>query len=372
MNSFRRLMLVLLIIFPAMSFFLMPAYSLQENSWTSKAPLPREAEGFGVAVVHEKIYVIGGWTLNEVYDPASNLWTTIVPMPTPRVHFGIAVFNNKIHIMGGQNDEYMLTTPMMNYQFEVVTGITEVYDPATNTWETKTSMPTPRNHLQANVVGGKIYLIGGEHQEKIDYAYTEHSSNLTEVYDIQTDTWTTMTPIPNAVYNYASAVVNDKIYIISGKYANFSMSNLVQIFNPETNSWSFGKPIPTPMDQAAAAATSGVMAPKRIYVIGGTKNQVYNPETDSWSSGADMPTERYDFGLAVVNDLLYAIGGASVSLTNANEQYTPVGYGTVSPPPSESPNPSPSVPEVPAVAVLVVLGCVTCSVVAIKKLRRRL
>jgi hypothetical protein len=57
------------------------------------------------------------------------------------------------------------------------------------------------------------------------------------------------------------------------------------------------------------------MLPKKIYILGGIElfasggNQVYDPTTDSWSTGADMPTARGRLGVAVVNDILFAIGG---------------------------------------------------------------
>ena len=55
-----------------------------------------------------------------------------------------------------------------------------------------------------------------------------------------------------------------------------------------------------------------------------------------------MPTYLLDFGVAVVNDLLYLIGGYFTASREAwlhglvtpvavNEQYTPIGYGTVVP-----------------------------------------
>lgn len=53
--------------------------------------------------------------------------------------------------------------------------------------------------------------------------------------------------------------------------------------------------------------------------------------------GADVPSSRVDFGVAVVNDLLYVIGGHLCSIlgllssSSLNEQYTPIGYGTVPP-----------------------------------------
>ena len=59
-------------------------------------------------------------------------------MPTPRSGFAIAVYQNKIYVIGGTvGNGYV--------------GNNEVYDPVSNTWETKTSMPTPRADLCANI-----------------------------------------------------------------------------------------------------------------------------------------------------------------------------------------------------------------------------
>jgi hypothetical protein len=74
-------------------------------------------------------------------------------------------------------------------------------------------------------------------------------------------------------------------------------------------------------------------------------NRVYDPETDSWIFGLDMPTGRYGFGVAVVNDMIFVIGGFTLTYPNmqsrstggyvtkyaTNEVYTPFGYGTVPP-----------------------------------------
>jgi len=217
-------------------------------------------------------------------------------------------------------------------------GKNEVYDTETDTWETKTPMPTPRSNIQANVVNGKIYLIGGE-----------TNGTLNEVYDPEMDTWTTEAPMPTSSSGYASAVVNNKIYVID--------SNLNQIYDTATDTWSQG--VSSPSDLllgGAAGATTGVNAPKRIYVLSEYSNiwegepsyfvRVYDPENDTWTFGVDIPTHRKLLSVAVVNDVLYAIGGytsaypdfpfsISYGPTNTpyatNEQYTPFGFGTVPP-----------------------------------------
>ncbi len=303
-----------------------------EDSWASKAPMQQARGCLGVAVVNGKIYAIGGVSsngfcaTNEEYDPTANTWAFKAPMPTPRSVFGIAVYQNKIYCIGGYTNGFSAT------------GVNEVYDPVTDTWETKASMPTPSLNLQANVVNGKIYLIGGI-----------PNGTLNQVYDPASDIWSTKASVPSAVSSYASAVVDNKIYVIT--------SNLTQIYDVENDSWSRGAPAPLPAVLGTAGATTGVNAPKRVYVFGADANtlfwqvttrnftaQSYDPETDNWTVCASMQTGRYSAGVAVVDELLYVIGGFTIEFPTdrftlnpsyhfkaVNEQYTPFGYGTVLP-----------------------------------------
>jgi N-acetylneuraminic acid mutarotase len=110
----------------------------------------------GVAVVNGKIYAIGGGrnlTLNEEYDPATDKWIIKQPMPTARYNFGIAVYNSKIYCFGGQYNSDPMSKAIIRDQIEV-------YDPSTDTWETKKPMAEPRTQLQANTASGKIFLMG--------------------------------------------------------------------------------------------------------------------------------------------------------------------------------------------------------------------
>ncbi len=259
--------------------------------------------------------------------------------------------------------------------------------------------------MQANVVGGKIYVVGG----KFAYSWTTFDKILqtNEVYDPMADEWSELAPIPIGVTDYASTVMDDKIYIIGGVKTTettalynltkrSTYTNLVQVYDTKTDQWTNETPLPTKMSAMAASATTGAQAPKRIYVVGGIPAneagdplygehefyllvnwmQSYNPETQNWSNVTSMPTARRELCLLNLNDKLYALGGAYASgtYTPANEVYTPADYGTAVPEPSptihESPssNNSPSASEVPgqfrfswvevtlAVVVLVVGG----------------
>ena len=196
--------------------------SAVDNYWIIKAPTHIARAGAGIATVNETIYVIGGSqtqnysnqgfsvSLNatEAYDPANDIWTEKTSMPTSRTHFGTAIYQNKIYCIGG----LILSK---NGTKTTLTGINEVYDPSTDTWETKTSMPTARDGFMANAVDGKIYLIGGWYQLETTYGNVGVTAQV-DVYDPSTDTWTTGKSMPKAVAVYSSAVVDNKIYVISG------------------------------------------------------------------------------------------------------------------------------------------------------------
>jgi N-acetylneuraminic acid mutarotase len=295
----------------------------EEAPWTTIAPLPESSHNIGAAAVNGKIYLIG-WSTCEKYDPETNNWTQLAPPPITNTWGSVVACQNKIYLIGGAAD-----LP------------TQVYDPITDTWENKTSIPTTRSSLQANVVNGKIYLIGGQMPAGL---YIINASISNDVYDPETDTWTQMAPIPTAVMGYASAVFEDKIYIISGgneSGPDYKPTNLVQIFDPEANQWTNGTHIPTGVCSSRACATTGLSAPKRIYVIGGTTDyyprwatynvinltQIYDPETETWTTGTPILTPRCSFAIAVVNDEIYAIGGVKdEEYLIVNEKYTPSGY----------------------------------------------
>jgi N-acetylneuraminic acid mutarotase len=106
-------------------------------------------------VVAGKLYVAGGNAGGgavtgrvEVYNPASNSWSTIPSMPTPRVASAGGLIGGKLYVVGGRNGSTYFNT-------------VEVYDPLTSTWTSAAGMPTTRGALGVGVISGALYAIGG-------------------------------------------------------------------------------------------------------------------------------------------------------------------------------------------------------------------
>ena len=324
------------------------------NTWTELAPMNLARSYFGVVVLNGKIYAIGGCDqvatggsiimpassitggdigTNEAYDPATGNWTSEASMPTPREGFAIATYQGKIYCIGGSTQE-------PPYDMFGAVGVNEVYDPSTNRWQEEAPMPYPLTDLQANVIDGKIYCIGGVNSSNV-------GSTANQVYDPATNTWSEDAPLPTATFDYATGTCNGKIYVINGIWweSDYGL-DLNQIYNPQNNNWSLGAPPPHPANSFedgdyVGAATTGVMAPERIYAIG-SYTQIYNPMTNSWSLGEAISPSRDGFAVANVNDQLYVLGGLTITSDlnaevatetefNLAQLYTPVGYGTIRP-----------------------------------------
>jgi hypothetical protein len=291
-----------------------------ENTWQVITPMPTARFNLGVAAVDGKIYAVGGETssgatgANEMYNPETDMWTTKQPMPYPITGFSVTVCQNKIYCIG------------RNYN--------QVYDPATDSWTTKASMPTPRSYLCICEVNDKIYAISGW---KTNTQYnTFGPCTLNEMYDPETDTWTSMATLPDMVAVQVAVAFNGKIYA----FADY----ICEIYNPTTNSWSISSNSKTKSaTSGTGAATSGVTAPANIYLFRGDGTAYFNPQAETYTSGANMPAPHvYSSGVAVVNDVFYVIGGKTskdVPL-NVNYKYIPLGYaGSQTPSPADTPTP---------------------------------
>jgi N-acetylneuraminic acid mutarotase len=287
-----------------------------EASWTARANMPTARAGHVAAVVNNKIYAIGGVSAtvplatNEEYDPATDTWTTRASMLTARYGSAVGVVNNKIYAIGGCNVWPWGTSAL---------GSNEEYDPATNSWATKTGMPTARTHLAVAAVNNKIYAIGGYNGSTF--------VNTNQEYDPATNTWATKANMPTARYAPGWAAVNNKIYVVGGYGGSFIGTN--EEYDPAINIWTTKAIMPTVRSDVGTAVLNN-----RVYVIGGWKNNAlfstneeYDPATNTWTTKAGMPTARCGPAGAVVSNKVYVIGGTQDTTgflgISTNEEFAP-------------------------------------------------
>jgi N-acetylneuraminic acid mutarotase len=194
-------------------------YDPVADSYRALAPIPGKRCSPQAEEVGGKIYLIGGLEpyengmgtrvtgRNQMYDPATNTWTERSPMPTSRNHAFSGVVNGKIYVIGGR-------IGAGNIPATTNIDVVEEYDPATNLWgPIRNRMPTPRSGGGAATYNGKIYVSGGELQNRQMSA----AFRALEAYDPVNDTWEILPSMPSARHGNAAGFIGNKLHQVSGK-----------------------------------------------------------------------------------------------------------------------------------------------------------
>ena len=260
------------------------------QAWIQKRDLP-EARIFEVATsIGDRILAItsgeDGKPGTEVfeYDAASDVWTRRAHANLIRHSFGAGVADGKIFIWGGIAGGKL-------------TPSTEMYDPKTGAWTTRTPMLEPRMFAKGAEVAGKLYAVGGIQPPGRNQVPLLHE------YDPKTDTWSAKASMPEKRDAYRVAAVNGRVYVIG----NLSGSSRVLEYTPATDRWATRSSMPTPRFDFGIHASRAL-----IYTFGGMGNrevEIYDPAADRWMAKGLMPRNNWCQVLAESHGKIYMIGG---------------------------------------------------------------
>jgi N-acetylneuraminic acid mutarotase len=263
--------------------------------------------------------------VNYEYDPATDVWTKKSPMPHPAHHAALTAVNGKIYAFGGFVAPANTAMPL-GAAWEPIADAWE-FNPATDSWKPLAPLPGKRGSAIAAEVGGKIYVIGGATtmEGSKDPFFTAFGParvlGTNEVYDPATNTWESRNPMSVPRNHAFSGVVNGKIYVIGGRTGQaFILSatntDVVEEYNPASNMWSIPKERMPTARSGGASGTDG----RRIYVAGGEVTttelvgafravEAYEPATNSWMTLPSMPMPRHGVAGAVIGNRFHLVSG---------------------------------------------------------------
>lgn len=159
---------------------------------------------------------IGGFGISGVTNEityrlsSSQKWRHLTSIPhVEQCNFGSVVHNNELYIVGGCFNQ-SLQENVHPFGFK--------YTPLCNKWHTITPMKTERCRFSLNVVGNKLYAIGGA-SEMDDGLLDLTSTDTCEVYDPGNDTWQNIAVLPEVRTQHAAATYENatvKYLFVSG------------------------------------------------------------------------------------------------------------------------------------------------------------
>lgn len=188
------------------------------------------------ATIGNKLYVAGGqrvrrvlldgsfrWSETvpalEAYDVTANAWTTLANLPTSVSGASAVALDGRLCVLGGLD------------AYGEPTNVVQVFRPDINQWVSDPSlgaippMRTARHFAAAAVLDGRIYVLGGLGASKT-------ALTATEVYDPASRTWQALPPMPYARYLHGAAAAGGKVFVLGGNNAAGQPQRSVEAYTP--------------------------------------------------------------------------------------------------------------------------------------------
>lgn len=155
---------------------------------------------------------------------------------------------------------------------------------ATGTWTSIAKMQTPRLYFASEVLpSGNVWVLGGEYSGP---SLIQNTTSTGEIYNIHTNTWSSITPHPEGYFGDDPSMLLDSDHILTGSI----FTGNTYIYTISTNSW--GSAIPKhyndPSDEETWVKLPGgkILTYDLFQSIGANHGyaELFDPATSTWSS----------------------------------------------------------------------------------------
>jgi N-acetylneuraminic acid mutarotase len=283
-----------------------------ETVKTINRPLARHENSF--VCVKNKFYLLGGRGVKpiSIYDVNTNTWSEGAKPPFEIHHFQAVVYKGNIYIFGAMTGKYPYETPLSH---------SLIYNPKKNIWSEGPEIPKERRRGSAGVVVKKniAYIISGI----VDGHNSTHVPWV-DAYNFKTKKWTALRDAPRTRDHFHAAINNGKIYAVGGRNSSYATQQTFELTIPEvdvydikTNSWST---LPKRNNiQIERAGASCVFFGNDLILIGGesiTQNEAhnevdsYNLKTKVWRKLNNLNGGRHGSQAIVYKKSIYIVAGS--------------------------------------------------------------
>jgi len=289
-------------------------YSYDNQNYTWKTfDNPYDRYGYALGAVANKAFFAGGRSSGtsvkkvDIYDFATETWNTSDQLSEARTEAAPVTVGQKLFFIGGA----------INISANELSNKVDVYDAATNTWSSF-QLSQARKDPGIAVVGNKIIVAGGQPSNNLIPSYF---SKKVDIIDVTNNTITSAADLSTPNSAMKSAVVGNKAIFVGG------FTNKAEIYDVSTGVWET-KTLPT-SGSSLEYIQSASLGDHAFFAGGGAADAntvfIYTGSTNSWStytlpSGTVAPAM-----MAVTNKVIIAGGNTGFSspfITNQVAIYT--------------------------------------------------
>ncbi len=263
------------------------AYRAQAQVWTARNPVLGRA-GVYQFVINGVAYVGGGEDDQQAYadlyayDPAADQWTPRAALPaTGRAVAATFVLGGQAYVVGG--------TPFTTGPQTQLLTDTWRYDPATDQWSARATLPGPGRLGAAGFAIGSTGYVGGGMDFDAGQSFFDFYA-----YDPASNQWTSRATFPSPQtcigaafafggYGYVAGGMS------SGTGGNLTFGQQTWRYDPTTNQWLRRADLPTPRAYCSSLATGGfgfvTEGINSFFPISPTRSTLrYDATADTWTT----------------------------------------------------------------------------------------
>ncbi len=304
------------------------AYKISTNTWSASTVPNSPGYNCGFVVAGGELYKISGTgsvSVMEKFTPdgtGTGSWTALTGGPTD--------------IMNAQNSatwdggDYIYVHSS-NYSSTTPESFLSRYSISGNSWSTLTPTTIIKRYPGLVYHNGYLYLIGG---------LVPTGGDQTECvkYDIATDTWSSIAPLPEAVNfcKWTTTVVGNQVVLVGsgGGYTTYPANPKIFYYDIAANTWTYDSDTPAIRGLALAFYLPSL---SKVFFGGGNEGgSSTNYQASCWNGdGGFVPVELTSFSASVSGNVVLLNwqtvtetnnSGFEIERSEDNQNFSQIGF----------------------------------------------